>query len=97
MIEALEEGIEPLVVLRSGVLALLKPSQRLFLRSSHDGHRPVPVRPSAAASGSQGCREPDDGCLCRSYAYAGRNPRYQPILGDQCGLMGTVVATVHRI
>jgi hypothetical protein len=44
-----------------------------------------------------GCREPDDGCLCRSYAYTGRNPRYQPILGGQCGLMGTVVAMVHRI
>jgi len=26
-----------------------------------------------------------------------QNPGYQPILGDQCGLMGKVVATVHRI
>jgi repressor LexA len=26
-----------------------------------------------------------------------QNPSYQPILGDQCGLMGKVVATVHRI
>ena len=26
-----------------------------------------------------------------------QNPRYQPIPGDQCGLMGKVVATVHRI
>jgi hypothetical protein len=33
-IEALEEGIEPLVVLRCGVLALLSHSQRLFLRPS---------------------------------------------------------------
>jgi repressor LexA len=26
-----------------------------------------------------------------------QNPGYQPILGDQCGLMGKVVATLHRI
>jgi repressor LexA len=26
-----------------------------------------------------------------------QNPSYKPILGDQCGLMGKVVATVHRI
>ena len=26
-----------------------------------------------------------------------QNPGYQPILGDQCGLMGKVVATVHQI
>ena len=26
-----------------------------------------------------------------------QNPGYQPILCDQCGLMGKVVATVHRI
>ena len=26
-----------------------------------------------------------------------QNPDYQPILGDQCGLMGKVVATLHRI
>jgi repressor LexA len=26
-----------------------------------------------------------------------QNPRYEPILGDRCGLMGKVVATVHRM
>ena len=26
-----------------------------------------------------------------------QNPSYKPILGDRCGLMGKVVATVHRI
>jgi repressor LexA len=26
-----------------------------------------------------------------------QNPRHQPIPGDQCGLMGKVVASVHRL